>query len=305
VPKLSTTAVVSIVAYLVCFGGALYVLAPGGEDAWIEPLFVLGALGIAFPLLALALTRGVIAPPRPSASAAMPAVVAYLALFAFVVLGFAFTAIKTAIPNEPAHSLVVLIVKLVTMVALPAAILSMMTGGTRQWLAPRWSRRLWIPLIGLGIAMFAFQAVFGRGLATLDALHPSAIWLLWGVPACFAWLVLDVGITEEVLFRVAVQSSLADRLRSPTAGVLIGALLFGLAHAPGLYLRGAGSEGMEGQVTVAWAIAYSIAVISPSGILFGVLWARTRSLALVVALHALTDLIPNLAPLLESWGVGR
>jgi len=50
-----------------------------------------------------------------------------------------------------------------------------------------------------------------------------------------------------------------------------------------------------------WAIAYSIAVVSPAGLFFGVLWWRTRSLVLVVLLHAWMDLLPNLADFTRTW----
>ncbi len=83
-------------------------------------------------------------------------------------------------------------------------------------------------------------------------------------------------------------------------------MLFGLAHAPGLYLRGAHAmEGLSDPPTLAWAVAYSVAVISPAGLLFGTLWARTRSLGLVVLLHGHMDLLPNLAPFIRDWGARR
>ncbi len=49
------------------------------------------------------------------------------------------------------------------------------------------------------------------------------------------------------------------------------------------------------------AVAYTIAVVSPIGIMFGVLWARTRSLLLLMLLHGWTDLVPNLAPFVQTW----
>jgi uncharacterized protein len=58
---------------------------------------------------------------------------------------------------------------------------------------------------------------------------------------------------------------------------------------------------VEGQPAIAWAIAYSIAVVSPAGLLFGVLWWRTRSFPLVVLLHAWMDLLPNLADFTRTW----
>jgi len=294
----------AVAVYLVCHIVALiYLSMTGGDDAWLDPLVSFGILGVAFPLLAFFLTRNMQPAQSPSAAPAATAIVVYLAVFALGVLGYGFTAIHAWIKTEPALSIILLATKLITMVVLPALIVGLLAGGMRRWLALRWhTQRLWLPLIGIGIAMLAFEAVFGRGLTTLNALHLSTTTLLWTAPACFLWLLFEVGITEEFLFRVALQTSLADRLRSPIAGLLVGALLFGLAHAPGLYLRGsAGEEGMDGPVTIGWAIAYSIAVISPSGILFGMLWARTRSLALIVVLHALTDLLPNLAPFIRTW----
>lgn len=61
-------------------------------------------------------------------------------------------------------------------------------------------------------------------------------------------------------------------------------LLFGLAHAPGYVQRGGHlMEGIPGAPDPLTAAAYSIAVVSPIGSLFGVLWARTRSLPFVSA----------------------
>ncbi len=259
----------AVVVYLACYSVALVFLGTtGGDDAWLDPLVSFGILGVIFPLLAFFLTRAVRPAQSPSAAPAAPAIVIYLAVFALGVLGYGFTAIHAWIKAEPALSLTLLVIKLITMVVLPALIVGWLAGGVRRWLATSWHTQwLWLPLIGIGIAMLAFQAVFGRGLTTLNALHLPLTTLLWTAPVCFLWLLFEVGITEEFLFRVALQTSLADRLRSPIAGVLVGALLFGLAHAPGLYLRGsAGEEGMDGPVTIGWAIAYSIAVISPSGI---------------------------------------
>jgi membrane protease YdiL (CAAX protease family) len=160
---------------------------------------------------------------------------------------------------------------------------------------------VWIALAGVGLAMLAFQMVFGRGLRTLGELAPSAATLAWAIPACFAWLVLEVGVTEEFLFRVFLQTRLAAWLRSEPAAICIGALLFGLSHAPGLYLRGASLMEGVGAPTLTWAIAYSIAMTSTAGFVFGVLWWRTRSFGLIVLLHALTDLLPQLAPFIKAW----
>jgi membrane protease YdiL (CAAX protease family) len=169
-------------------------------------------------------------------------------------------------------------------------------------LRPRFgSARLGWVFVGMALAFVAFQAVFGRGLTTLRELAPAMTTLLWAIPLCWLWQVVEAGLCEEVLFRRVLQQRIADATRSQVAAVLWASLLFGLAHAPGLYLRGA--HAMEGvaEATLPWAVAYSVAMIAPAGIAFGVLWARTRSLWLVVALHGTVDLLPQLAPFIRAW----
>jgi hypothetical protein len=49
------------------------------------------------------------------------------------------------------------------------------------------------------------------------------------------------------------------------------------------------------------SVGYAVVVTSVVSFLFGLLWARTRSLVLVALLHAMTDLLPNLAAFIRSW----
>ena len=295
----------AVLVYGACYLAALAALSTQPGFSLAEPLFVLALLGVAFPLLAMVLTRNAAMPGarRPISGAEGFSVLAYLAVFAVAVLGFGFSAINTTWPGEPAQSAVKLGVKLLTMVALPVALLALFGHRWRETLAPAWRwDRHGRALVGLGLALLAFQAVFGRGLQTLSALDPSLVTLAWAIPLCLAWQTLEAGLCEEVLFRAVLQTRLAALLKSDLAAVCIGALLFGLAHAPGLYLRGASlMEGADAHPTLLWSVAYSIAIVSPAGLLFGVLWSRTRSLALVVVLHGLTDTLPGLPPFIEMW----
>jgi membrane protease YdiL (CAAX protease family) len=103
---------------------------------------------------------------------------------------------------------------------------------------------------------------------------------------------------------VLLQSRLSAVLRSQLGGIVLMALLFGLAHAPGLYLRsGITHEGLGAHPSFLMAAGYSIVVISVAGFFLGVLWARTRNFALVVVIHAAGDLLPNLLPTLHSLRV--
>ena len=94
----------------------------------------------------------------------------------------------------------------------------------------------------------------------------------------------------------------SDRALPDDAPPLRENILFGLAHAPGYVLRdGSAMEAMKEVPSALSAAAYSIAIVSPMGILFGVLWARTRSLLLVVLLHGWADTVPALAPFVRTW----
>lgn len=298
-------ALAAIALYAVAYALSLFGLSRQPGFSVTEPLFVLAVLGIAMPLLAVVLTRNARNPVSDAlvSSRETGASLVYLALFALLVLGFGFSAINEAIVEEPARSMAKFAVKMVTMVALPVALLALFGHRMRDTLAPGWSwQRHGRALIGVGLALLAFQAVFGRGLHTLEQLQPAWTTLAWAIPACFLMSSLEAGLCEEVLFRVFLQTRLAAFLKSELGAIAIGALLFGLAHAPGLHLRGAALlEGTGGQPTLLWSVAYSVAIISPAGILFGVLWSRTRSLLLIVVLHGLTDTLPHLAPFIETY----
>ncbi len=60
-------------------------------------------------------------------------------------------------------------------------------------------------------------------------------------------------------------------------------------------------EGMAQAPGPVTAIAYAVVVVSPLGLMFGVLWARTRNLWLLVLLHGWGDLLPNLASFVKTW----
>lgn len=78
----------------------------------------------------------------------------------------------------------------------------------------------------------------------------------------------------------------------------------GLAHAPGFIFRQAGTaEGLGPNPTALDAIAYLIVVLAVTGILFGVIWARTKNLTALMLVHAAGDLLPNFATFIKTWQV--
>lgn len=303
--KISPRALGAVVLYPFVYAAALAWLAraPGFQAG--ESLGVLLVFGLGYSLIAWLATLGLT--PRPlevRAPARESGVVAlYLALFAVLVLGVGLSTLKDALPDGPAERTAVTLFKLFTMVVLPGWLFSRLDYSWRELLGvERFDRRLWRAFLIMAALLLALQLLIGRGPKLIAALEQPAWLIALAAPPTFAWMTLEAGLTEEFLFRLLLQARLAAWLRSETAAIAGMSLLFGLAHAPGYVLRGAHlMEGMSSAPDPLTAAAYSIAVVSPVGILFGVLWARTRSLPFVALLHGLTDTVPNLAPFVRTW----
>jgi membrane protease YdiL (CAAX protease family) len=156
----------------------------------------------------------------------------------------------------------------------------------------------------LSVLILLFQYFAGTAAKPIRDGEFHASQLAIGLPLCFAWLFVEVGLVEEFFFRAVVQARLAAWFKSEISGVALMALLFGLAHAPGFILRRAGfAEAIGGNPSAADAMAYAIVVLSVSGIFFGIVWARTRNLFAVMFIHAATDLLPNFKQFVSTWGI--
>lgn len=156
-------------------------------------------------------------------------------------------------------------------------------------------------ILGMSVLLLAFQAVLGRGLRDIVSARLPASTLWYAFPLTFLWLALEAGVVEEFFFRVLLQTRLSAVLKSELGGIVLMSLIFGLAHAPGLYLRtGLTQEGLPLHPSLLMAAGYSIVIISVAGFFLGVLWARTRNFAVVVVVHAMGDLLPNVLPTLHS-----
>ena len=294
-------------AYLSLWASALVLLRTHEAFEASEALIALVILGFIFPALAWLVTRGVPAPPysvhQPSIESLF--LVAYLAVIAWVLTsGFAAVA---RISAEPLHSLVLVIVKLLLFVMVPAATISVLGRYRISELLPislTW--RNLRPALWISLAALLMQSVLGRGLHDIRAAHPPAWVLVVATPLSFVWLMLEVGVVEEFFFRVLLQERLAESFRSPWGGIVVAALLFGLVHAPGFYLRPGGTfEALGEHPTLAFAIGYSIVLTSLAGLFLGVLWMRTKNFAVVVIAHAATDFLPNLLPWSRSFHLLR
>ena len=297
--------IIAVTTYLLLLGLSLARLAPRPGFAAGEAVAAMVVFGLFFSLAAFWATRG--ATPRPvvvrSAGRELAVIAAYLAVFALAFLGWGLSALRAAVPDEPAQSVALLLAKLLAMVLVPAALLLAMGYRFRDLLRfDRLNRAERRALLVMGALLLLLQLVAGRGPKMIAALpHPAWVIAL-SAPLALAWMCIEAGLTEEFLFRVAFQTRATAWLRSEVAGLIAMALLFGLAHAPGYVLRGAHAmEGFAAAPDPLTAAAYSIVVVSPIGLVFGVLWSRTRNFALVVLLHGWTDLVPNLADFVRVW----
>lgn len=279
-----------------------YLAAVGGQ--WVLPVFLLLVLGIAFPALAVLLTRGSEAPPVPVARPEREAAVllGYLLVYAFVFFGPVYTWLTGVLAEDPAGETARLGFKLLVHLVLPALLLvlagSRLTGMADAGLG---RRGVVATLVVFAVVLFGLQAMISPSLANIGALGlplPAAV--LW-VALAWLWVSVEAGLCEEFLFRACLQSRLTAWLASPAMGIALTSIVFALVHGPGLYLRA--DPGDFGQSTdVFEVIAYTVATLSPISILFGVLWHRTRSLLLVVLIHGAVDALPFTASLYGILG---
>jgi uncharacterized protein len=295
-------AVTFVGAYLAIWAAATAYLVVRGAD-WTLPTISLAVFGAALPALSMALTRKAAAAPivvrRPTLELAV--LLGFLVVYAVAFLGWGMSATRAVVSAGREQESLVLIIKLIVHVGMPALLLAAL--GAR--LAPLFNSGIgrpgfWPPLLVLGAIILALMCVISPALSEIAALHTSAATLAWAAPAAFVWLALEAGLCEEFLFRAVLQTRLAAVLKSEAGAVVTGALLFALAHVPGLYLRG--HPGVDGYSTdPVQVIAFTVAVLSPVALLFGTLWARTRSLLLIVLLHAAVDVLPNLTEFIRTW----
>jgi membrane protease YdiL (CAAX protease family) len=300
------------ILYVISFGW----LSRNQAFGMVEALFELALFGVVFPLMAWFAT-GRAKPLEVAAARSGYEVVLVLALL--IALGVYLIggpqAIDALLPrgwvdSPQAHFVVTLLKKLVVFVLLPYAVFRILFG--YKWrdfglqmagLRELAGSHLFVVLL-LCAAILAFQFFLGGAAAPLreGKLHPQQ--LLIGLPLCFVWLAVEAGLVEEFFFRAIVQSRLAAWLKSEISGVALMALVFGLAHAPGfIFRRAAEVEGLGANPSALDAIAYSIVILAPGAIVFGIVWARTKNLFALMIIHAAGDLLPNVAGFVQLFKI--
>ena len=297
------TAVRALIAYLAVWGASTGYLAATGGD-WVFPIASLVIFGLILSGIIWFLTRRMHAPPVPVEKPKRESLglLAYLALYAFLLIGVWLGTVREAIPEGPNQELAVLAYKLLIHVGVPVALILMLGGAVRPLFDPGTSRRgFWTTLIVLSALMFALLAVVSPSLKQIGELKlDPATTLVW-VLLSWLWLSVEAGLCEEFLFRACIQSRLAAWMKSPVAGILLTSVLFGLAHWPGLFLRG--GPDVDGWSTDPIQVAaFTIATLSPLSVSLGLLWARSRSLLLIVLVHGAIDALPHTAEMFRIWG---
>lgn len=290
-----------LLAYLVIYAAFALALYKIEHFDLGEALLVFAIVGVGFSVLAWLVTRRSVPLPflvkRPGGELIL--LIGYL-----LVLAAYLTCGHNPVQSEPWKSVAGLGIKLALFVVIPAVLFRAMWQYQVDELIviSKDARRHAWPAIWMSLVLVAFQLVFGRGMGDLRQSGLSGTTLVIGVPLAFLFLLVEVGLVEEFFFRVLLQSRLAAWLKSEMGGIVVMSLLFGLAHAPGLYLRtGTMQEGVGPHPSLLMAIGYSVVIISVAGFFLGVLWARTRNLLLVMVVHAAGDFVPNLVPMLKSW----
>src|SRR5271169_4811962 len=297
-----------LAAYMAIYATTLYTMVRFGQFDAGDTLGIFAVLGVGFSLAAWLLTLGVTPLPylirKPQRETVT--LLAYLVPLA-VFIAYGFSAIHRSVPGEPADSLAILVAKLAVFVVIPAWFMMAQFGYTVRELVPMSTKTShMLVFIGMSLVLLVFQSVAGRGLRDITAAHVPEEKLLFGVPLVFLWLVLEVGVVEEFFFRVLLQSRLSAALRSELGGIVVVSLIFGLVHAPGLYLRtDITQEGLAAHPSLLMAVGYSIVITSVAGFFLGVLWARTRNFLVLILVHAATDLLPNTLPTLRAFHILR
>jgi membrane protease YdiL (CAAX protease family) len=275
---------------------------------------VLTVFGIAFPLIAWAVTRRAI-PLSISVKGSkfqLIVLIGYIIVLSVYLIGgpqwIDRHLASSWINSAQIKFFVTLAKKLIVFVAIPFVIFRFGFGyrirdfGIQsEGLRALCRRHLPVVLV-VGGAFLAFQYFFSGGGASFRHGHFTVYQLLVGLPLCFIWLFVEAGLVEEFFFRALVQSQLAASFKSEVSGVVLMSLIFGLEHAPGFIFRHAGEvEGLGSNPSALDAIAYSIVVLAVSGVTFGVIWARTKNLFAVILIHAAGDLLPNFGGFVKTW----
>lgn len=303
-----------VILGILLYAACLAVLSRNPVFGVGEALFVFVLFVVVFPLLSWVSTlraKPLSTDHQPGANEMILLVVYFVALSLYLIGGPQFIdglLPRPWIDDERIKFFVNLGRKMIVFVLIPLALFRFAFGAplksfgiSREGLTQLRKSHLMVVLI-LSAAILVFQYFMGGAAAPIRQGEFSAHQLLVGLPLCFAWLALEAGLVEEFCFRGLLQSRLAAWFRSEVSGVALMTIIFGLAHAPGFIFRKAGLvESLGPNPSTLDSIAYAIAIVSVGGVVFGLVWARTRNLFALILIHAAFDLLPNFAGFAKTW----
>jgi membrane protease YdiL (CAAX protease family) len=303
-----------LLAFSVLYVGAFAIAVFNFHLPFKDLIPVALCFGVIFPLIALIFLKKSISAPsdKPFLKKEwilLPLLIAWVVFYTT----YGSALINQFLPadltrNERALFFVVLIKKIIVFVLIPFLIyrslgFTVADFGFKLNKAETFSFKNILAFIFLTILILTFQCFFSRAPSTLQTGEFKIHQLIIGLSLTFTWLFIEVGLVEEFFFRAVLQSRISALFRSQLAGIFISVVVFALAHVPGLFLRGASSEGVIDSMPFGFWIVYCIVNMSAAGIFLGITWSRTRNLYLVMALHAITDLLPNLADFIHTWKI--
>lgn len=300
------------IAFFLLYSAAIAVLTLVFHQPFMEMAMPFLFFGLLFSFIAwLLLINSSPSNPDKAALKGEALVIAGLVLFFTWYVTYGSSLINKLIPStviavEWKNAIAILIKKILVFVFVPfliykAAGFSVKDFGFNIERKNLFGKKTILVFVVLSLAILLYQYFLSGGAKPVREGQFSLRKLLIGLPLLFVWLFIEVGLIEEFFFRAVLQSRIAVLLKSPVAGIVISGLIFGLAHAPGLYLRGADSEGISEQMPFIFWAAYTISAMSVAGIFLGIIWQRTKNLYLVMALHAMVDLLPNFSEFIHTW----
>lgn len=238
-----------------------------------------------------------------------------LIVYITVVLSFGIDQIKASfsqlfLENSVAKEIITITYKLVLFFIVPFFVykyiykFNISDFGLRVKIKDFFTRKNLTIMFAMATTLLLFQFFLGNGAKPIREGVFTIKQLSIGLPLFYIWLLFEVGLVEEFFFRAVLQSRLAMVTRSELGGIFISALLFGLAHAPGFYLRGSGIlDNLSTSPSLFLSIGYSIVVLSVAGFFLALIWSRTRNLWLVMAIHAFVDLLPGFSEFINNWSI--
>jgi membrane protease YdiL (CAAX protease family) len=304
------------ILYLLIYAASLGVLILRGNKSVGEAIAVLLILGIGFSAIAWFSTK----PAKPLQINVSPNTTEMLFLLAYIafvsiylVWGVKF--VDGLLPNSwiassQIYFFVSLTKKLLVFVFIPLVLFARLfncslrnLGFQKEAFTETFKSHLPVFVVMCAVILI-FQYFAGNAATPLRKGEFTSRQLLIALPFCFLWLIFAVGLVEEFFFRTILQTRLSAYFKSEIAGIVFMAIIFGLAHAPGIIFRGAGEvEKLGASPSVLESIAYTIVIMSAAGIFFGIIWARTKNLFAVMIIHAATDLFPHIKDFIETWGI--